>query len=71
VNLVGVSLGEVAAVAIYMAYGLERPDAVLMVTLAYLQRLAAALVGGGVEAVHSARWLMQTSSLTPRQHPSE
>lgn len=60
VNLVGVSFGEVAAVAIYMAYGLSRPDAILLTTLAYLQRLVAALVGGGVEAVASARWLART-----------
>lgn len=58
VNLIGVSFGEVAGVAIYMAYGLDRPDAVFLVTIAYLQRLAAAVLGGGVEAVHSARWLV-------------
>jgi uncharacterized membrane protein YbhN (UPF0104 family) len=58
VNLVGVSFGEVAAVAIYAAYGLDRPEAVFLATIAYLQRLAAALVGGGLEAVHSARWLI-------------
>ena len=58
VNLIGVSFGEVAAVAIYMAYGLSRPDAVLLTTVAYLQRLAAALLGGGLEGVASARWLL-------------
>jgi uncharacterized membrane protein YbhN (UPF0104 family) len=58
VNLMGVSFGEVAAVAIYMAYGLARPDAVLLTTVAYLQRLSAALLGGGLEGVASARWLL-------------
>lgn len=58
VNLLGVSFGEVAAVAIYAAYGLARPEAVFLTTIAYLQRLAAALIGGGVEAAHSARSLL-------------
>jgi uncharacterized membrane protein YbhN (UPF0104 family) len=66
VNLVGVSFGEVAAVAIYMAYGLSRPDAVLLTTVAYLQRLAAGLVGGGLEGVASARWLLTRKRTTPR-----
>jgi uncharacterized membrane protein YbhN (UPF0104 family) len=73
VNLVGVSFGEVAAVAIYMAYGLSRPDAVLLTTVAYLQRLAAALVGGGLEGVASARWLLTRRRERPtpadRPHP--
>lgn len=58
VNLIGVSFGEVAATAIYMAYGMSRPDAVFLVTIAYLQRLAAALVGGLLEGVDSGRWLL-------------
>ncbi len=57
VNLLGVSFGEVAAVAIYAAYGLDRPEAVFLTTIAYLQRLAAALIGGGIEAWFSARSL--------------
>lgn len=57
VNLLGVSFGEVAAVAIYAAYGLARPEAVFLTTIAYLQRLAAALIGGGIEAWFSARSL--------------
>jgi hypothetical protein len=73
VNLVGVSFGEVAAVAIYMAYGLSRPDAVLLTTIAYLQRLAAALLGGGLEGVTSARWLLTRRRERPvpadRPHP--
>jgi len=59
VNLLGVSFGEVAAVAIYMAYGLDRPDAVLLATLAYLQRLAAAAIGGAVEGAYSGRWFVR------------
>lgn len=58
VNLVGVSFGEVAGMAIYMAYGLDRPEAIFLVTNAYLQRLGAALVGGALEAVQSAHWLL-------------
>lgn len=58
VNLLGVSFGEVAAVAVYGAYGLARPEAVFLTTIAYLQRLAAALLGGGVEVGHSARSLL-------------
>ncbi|WP_156092450.1 hypothetical protein [Rhodovibrio salinarum] len=73
VNLVGVSFGEVAAVAIYMAYGLARPEAVLLTTVAYLQRLAAALAGGGLEGVASARWLLTRRQEGPvpadRPHP--
>ncbi len=57
VNLVGVSFGEVAAVALYMSYGLARPDAMILTVIAYLQRLVVALIGAGVESVHSAVWL--------------
>ena len=62
-----------AALALYMAYGLSRPDAVLLTTLAYLQRLAAALIGAGVEGVASASWLLTRRRETPvpadRPHP--
>lgn len=62
VNLFGVSFGEVAAVAVYIAYGLDRADAVFLVTIAYLQRLATALLGGLIEAVLSATWLVENKA---------
>lgn len=61
VNFIGVSFGEFAAVAVYAGYGLERPDAVFLVTIAYLQRLAAAILGGVLESVDSARSLIASS----------
>src|SRR5690606_24097314 len=57
VNLLGVSFGEVAAIAVYLAFGLEHPGAPMLTTLAYLQRLGAAIIGGAIEARHSFRWL--------------
>lgn len=56
-NLLGVSLGEVAAVAIYLAYGLPKSEALLLTTVAYTQRLVPALVGGAVEAAGAMREL--------------
>lgn len=49
VNLFGVTLGEVAAVTVYLAYGLDRPEALLLATIAYSHRLLPAMVGGLIE----------------------
>ena len=49
VNFLGVTLGEVAAVSVYLAYGLARPEALLLTAVAYAHRLVAAMVGGGIE----------------------
>jgi len=51
VNLLGVTLGEVAAVTVYLAYGLDRPEALLLATVAYSHRLVAAMFGGALEGV--------------------
>lgn len=54
VNLLGVTLGGVAAVTVYLGYGLARPEAVLLAAVAYSHRLGAAgralRAGGGPPA---------------------
>ena len=55
VNLLGVTLGEIAAVTVYLGFGLAKPEALLLATVAYTHRLIAAIVGGAVEAVGA--WL--------------
>lgn len=57
VNVLGVTLGEVAAVTVYLAYGLDRPEALLLVTVAYSHRLVAAILGGMVELSGTLRAL--------------
>lgn len=52
VTLLGAGAGEVAGVAMYLGMGLAREDALLLVTLVYLHRLFAALVGGAWEVAH-------------------
>ena len=49
VNLLGVTLGEVAAVTVYLAYGLDEPAALLLATVAYSHRLVPAMLGGAIE----------------------
>ncbi|WP_435104572.1 hypothetical protein [Arhodomonas sp. AD133] len=66
VNLVGVSLGEVAAVAVYLALGLERPEALLLATVAYAHRLVIAVVGGFLEGIGAARGLLHGRLSRPR-----
>ena len=60
VNLFGVTLGEVAAVTVYLAYGLERPEALLLATVAYSHRLLPAMVGGLIEG-GNALWQLRHS----------
>lgn len=57
VNLLGVTLGEVAAVTVYLAYGLDKPEALMLATLAYSQRLIPAMVGGVIEGGGALRAL--------------
>ncbi len=57
VNLFGVTLGEVAAVTVYLAYGLDRPEALLLATVAYSHRLLPAMVGGLIEGGNALREL--------------
>jgi len=55
VNLLGVTLGEVAAVTVYLAFGLGRPEALLLTTVAYAHRLVPAMLGGLIEATRAWR----------------
>lgn len=71
VNLVGVSFGEVAALALYVAYGLDRPEALLLVAVAYVHRLAAAVLGGIVEAVAALRHLLAWRGAGASEPPAE
>ncbi|MFW5969718.1 MAG: lysylphosphatidylglycerol synthase domain-containing protein [Halofilum sp. (in: g-proteobacteria)] len=57
VNLLGVTLGEVAAVTVYLAYGLEKPEALLLTTVAYSHRLIPAMIGGVIEGGGAVRAL--------------
>ncbi len=57
VNLLGVTLGEVAAVTVYLAYGLDKPEALMLATVAYSQRLIPAMVGGVIEGGGALRAL--------------
>lgn len=57
VNVLGVTLGEVAAVTVYLGYGLDKPEALLLATVAYSHRLVGALLGGTLEAVGAWRAL--------------
>jgi uncharacterized membrane protein YbhN (UPF0104 family) len=59
VNLLGVTLGEVAAVTVYLAYGLDKPEALLLATVAYSHRLIPAMVGGALEGGGAIRALRQ------------
>lgn len=63
VNLLGVTLGEVAAITVYLAYGLDRPEALLLATVAYSHRLIPAMVGGVIEGGGAMRALR--GSVTP------
>ncbi len=58
VNLLGVTLGEVAAVTVYLAYGLDKPEALMLATVAYSQRLIPAMVGGVIEG-GGALWALR------------
>ena len=49
VNLGGVGGGEVAGLGLYLALGLSRADALLLVSLLYCYRVAVALLGGAWE----------------------
>lgn len=64
VNLLGVTLGEVAAVTVYLAYGLEKPEALLLATVAYSHRLVPAMVGGLLEG-GGALWALRQSAGVP------
>lgn len=70
VNLLGVTLGEVAAVTVYLAYGLERPEALLLATIAYSHRLIPAMVGGVIEG-GSALWALRRSVTEGPNLPGE
>lgn len=67
VNLLGVTLGEVAAVTVYLAYGLDRPEALLLATVAYSHRLVPAMVGGFIEG-GGAVWELR-HSIAPNRDP--
>lgn len=60
VNLLGVTLGEVAAVTVYLAYGLDKPEALMLATVAYSQRLIPAMVGGVIEGGGALRALRRS-----------
>lgn len=62
VNLLGVTLGEVAAVTVYLGYGLDKPEALLLATVAYSHRLVCALLGGALEAVGAWRALHESAA---------
>lgn len=55
VNLLGVTLGEVASITLYLAYGLARPEALLLTAVAYSHRLVCAMVGGAFESAGAWR----------------
>lgn len=64
VNLLGVTLGEVAAVTVYLGYGLDEPQALLLATVAYSHRLIPAMLGGVIEGASALRTLRHTSGST-------
>ncbi|MDZ7788495.1 MAG: lysylphosphatidylglycerol synthase domain-containing protein [Halofilum sp. (in: g-proteobacteria)] len=68
VNLLGVTLGEVAAVTVYLAYGLDEPEALLLATVAYSHRLIPAMLGGVIEGASALRTLRHTSGPTESVH---
>lgn len=67
INLLGVTLGEVAAVTVYLAYGLDRPEALLLATVAYSHRLIPAMVGGLIEGGSAVQELRH--SIAPNGGP--
>ncbi len=67
VNLLGVTLGEIAAVTVYIAYGLDRPEALLLATVAYSHRLVPAMLGGLIEG-GGALWELR-HSVAPGREP--
>lgn len=68
VNLLGVTLGEVAAVTVYLAYGLDKPEALLLATIAYSHRLIPAMLGGVIEGASALRTLRQTPEQAESMH---
>lgn len=62
-NVLGANVGDVAATTVYLAYGLDKPEAFLLVTVAYVQRLVMALAGGSLEGFGAIRRLRRTPSL--------
>ena len=69
-NVLGVTLGEVAAVTVYLGYGLDEPEALMMVTVAYTQRLVSAVVGGFVEWRGALRALRRKPDGDAQTHTS-
>ena len=61
VNLGGVGGGEVAGLGLYLALGLSRADALLLVSLLYCYRVATALLGGAWELLCLRRGAQSSS----------
>ncbi len=61
VNLGGVGGGEVAGLGLYLALGLPRADALLLVSLLYCYRVVTALLGGAWELLSLRRGAQSSS----------